>query len=459
MRQESDRTITTALGRLARLTRLPVLAAGVAAPVAASAQSTPLPTELALSTFDAAWEIVYETHFDTTFNGVDWPGLKAELRPRIEDGTSEEELRETVAEMLGRLGQSHFGLIPREVADTLDPATGPAERGDPGLDVRLIGDEVVVSRVDEDGAAWRAGVRPGWVVVAVGTDSVGSIIRSARLTAEAGPIGPGFLVRNGVVGRLQGAPGTKQSLTLLDGEDSEREVEIELLPTSGLPVKLGNLPTIFAAFDSEGVSRGDVRTGWIWFNSWMVPLVRRIDVAVDEYRDLDGIVLDLRGNGGGVAAMVSGVAGHFLDEPLSLGIFKTRTTTLDIKANPRRVNPDGQRVEPYAGPLAILVDGQSASASEVFAGGLQSIGRARIFGRTTVGAVLPARMDRLPNGDVLYHAFAEFITAEGVTLEARGVVPDEEVPLTREDLLKGRDATLEAALKWIADSVTADSDR
>ena len=51
--------------------------------------------------------------------------------------------------------------------------------------------------------------------------------------------------------------------------------------------------------------------------------------------------------------------------------------------------------------------------------------------------------------NILIHAYGDFVTADGTRLEGRGVVPDEEVPLTRQDLLAGRDATLERALHWI----------
>jgi len=107
-------------------------------------------------------------------------------------------------------------------------------------------------------------------------------------------------------------------------------------------------------------------------------------------------------------------------------------------------------VQPFAGPVAILVDALSGSASEVFAGGMQALGRARIFGATSLGGVLPARWERLPNGDVLYHAIADFITADGIVLEGRGVIPDEPVAVTRADLLAGKDPVLDAALRWIA---------
>ena len=80
---------------------------------------------------------------------------------------------------------------------------------------------------------------------------------------------------------------------------------------------------------------------------------------------------------------------------------------------------------------------------------MQSIGRARVFGQTSMGQALPALFDKLPNGDVLIHAWGDFVTGTGVRIEGRGVVPDVPVALTRESLLEGRDATLEAALAWI----------
>jgi len=428
---------------------LVLLSAAAGAPANAPAQTqTLLPPELALATFDTAWHIVHRTHFDTTFNGVDWVALRDELRPRVADGADEAELRQTISSMLERLGQSHFALIPRELADTLDTPDAEGDVGDAGLDVRLVGDAVLVTRVDADGAAWRAGVRPGWKLVTVDDDPVEEIVASAR-EAAVGPLRPDIVVHSRVLSRLQGPPGSSRSLVLLDGLDARRQLALQLLPTESTPVKLGNFPTFFARFESQRVAEAVPRVGVIWFNYWMVPLVRQIDAAVDEYRDFDGIVIDLRGNGGGVAAMVAGIAGHFLDERIALGVMRTRTTELRLVANPRRVSPAGRRVTPYDGPLAILTDGQTGSASEVFAGGMQAIGRARVFGTTSAGAVLPATLDRLPNGDVLYHAFAEFTAADGITLEGRGVIPDEEVPLRREDLLAGRDAALQAAIRWI----------
>jgi carboxyl-terminal processing protease len=147
--------------------------------------------------------------------------------------------------------------------------------------------------------------------------------------------------------------------------------------------------------------------------------------------------------------MMMGIAGHFVNERTPLGVMKTRDNELKFTVNPRLVNAAGQPVTPYAGPVAILVDGLTGSASECFAGGMQSLKRVRVFGERSMGAALPSQFDKLPNGDVFIHAMADFVTADGTRLEGRGVIPDHEARVTREDLLAGRDRALEAALAWI----------
>jgi carboxyl-terminal processing protease len=126
-----------------------------------------------------------------------------------------------------------------------------------------------------------------------------------------------------------------------------------------------------------------------------------------------------------------------------------RGTALEFRANPRRSTSDGRRVEPFSGPLVILVDEQTASASECFAGAMQSLGRARIIGAQTMGQALPASTRVRTNGDVLMYAVGDFTTSTGRRLEGAGVVPDEIVPLSRRALAAGDDEPLTRALAWI----------
>src|SRR5215831_15525720 len=92
----------------------------------------------------------------------------------------------------------------------------------------------------------------------------------------------------------------------------------------------------------------------IHFEYWMPPVMPALDRAVDASRTCGGIILDLRGNLGGVAGMMMGVAGHFLTEPRTLGTMRSRGEEMRFVANPRRATDSGVAVEPFAGDVAIL---------------------------------------------------------------------------------------------------------
>jgi carboxyl-terminal processing protease len=235
-----------------------------------------------------------------------------------------------------------------------------------------------------------------------------------------------------------------------DASDKRLELTLDRRAASGQPVTVGNLPTMLVRVDwRREQTPARAVAGIIRFNVWMAAVDAQFQKAIDEFRTADGIVVDLRGNPGGLALMMRGISGHFVAESVLLGVMKTRDSELRFAANPRLVNAQGERVSHYAGPVAILVDSLTGSASECFSGGMQSIKRARVFGQTSMGQALPALFDRLPSGDVMIHAYGDFVTADGTRLEGRGVIPDEIIPLRREDLLAGRDRTLEAALTWI----------
>jgi len=417
----------------------------------ARAPLAPYDRSAGLESFDASWRIVRETYFDTTFAGVDWVALRDTLRPRAERARGLNELRGVIERMLGRLGRSHFMLIPRELADTAGSATGVV-RGSVGLDVRLLADLLVVTEVDAGGPAARAGVRPGWVLVAVGRDSTSALLERLRERARARATVYRIETEawGTARGRLGVPPDSAVDAAFLDHADRSVTARLVADTAPGQPVRLGSLPTVFTRFRAERRAGPDgVQVGVVRFNAWMAPLMRQIDAAVDSFRSLDGMVLDLRGNTGGIGGMIGGVAGHFLERRDTLGLMITRRNRLALVANPRLVSADARPVRPFAGPVAVLVDEVSASASEAFTGGMRALGRVRVFGHQSMGAVLGASWDRLPDGDLLYHAIMAF-DIRGANLEGRGVVPDEAVPLTRADLLAGRDPVLDAALRWIA---------
>jgi carboxyl-terminal processing protease len=329
---------------------------------------------------------------------------------------------------------------------------GPGEHvdlsGQPGFDVRLIDRQLVVFSVDADGGAAAAGVHAGWIVQSIGGTAV-----SAMLSAITGSTPPRLAQVQAwklAMPRLRGPSNTRVDVTFVDGTGAIVTKSIERRHEAGQPVTVGSLPTMYVRVSSSlKPTPAGGSAGIIGFNVWMTAVDPEFQKAMDRFRSVDGVIIDLRGNPGGLAALIMGLAGYFVSEPATLGVMNTRHSQLKFPANPRLVNAAGGRVEPYKGPVAILVDGMTGSASECFSGGLQSLGRARVFGQTSMGQALPALFDRLPNGDVLIHAWGDFVTGTGVRIEGRGVVPDEPVALDRTELLAGRDATLAGALAWI----------
>ena len=418
---------------------------------AASASRPGAQVPQGVETFDAAWRIIRDSHFDTTMNGLDWDAVSKELRPKAEAARMPGELRAVIRDMLGRLGQSHFALLPGSADSAADVPKDLS--GTPGFDVRLLDGDLIVTEVDANGSAAAAGVRTGWKVQAIDGSAVAPLL--ADLPESLAPRLRNVEAWRVAHTRLHGPSGSRAAVTFEDGSGVTTRLEIERRVEDGQPVTVGNLPTMFVRVRSERATTPAGRTaGVIGFNVWMTAVDPLFQQAVDEFRSSNGIVVDLRGNPGGLAAMLMGISGHFIDERKALGVMKTRENPLRFVVNPRRVNARGERVQPFAGPVAILVDALSGSASECFAGGMQSLGRVRVFGQQTMGQALPALFSRLPNGDVLIHAYADFVTADGTRLEGRGVIPDQVVPLDRAQLLTGRDRTLDAALAWF-DTVNA----
>ena len=420
----------------------------------ASAADTPIAEPLV--TFDSAWSIIARTHWDTTYNGVNWRAVRDTLRPRAAEARTLGELRSVLSALVARLHQSHFSIIPRETSDGVAPTSGrPFEdrSGTIGASFRVVDGGVVVASVRANGGAARAGVRTGWILDGVGGCPIDQTL--ARIPKSLEPRRAALAAYSIVNESLAGPVGDSVMLSFRDGQNRTQNIAVKRETEPGKIAKFGNLPPLNTHLEFEKVQQGNKTVGVIRFNIWMPVLAAQFDAAIDALRDTDGIVLDLRGNFGGVGGMSMGIAGHFLDSAYTIGVMHQRGLELKFVANPRRVDTRAQRVKPFAGPLALVVDELSISTTEIFAGGLQSMGRARVFGTQTSGQALPAVTERLPNGDILYHAIADFLSPTGKPLEGDGVIPDVLAPLTRQALLAGRDPALDAAVQWAAATASA----
>jgi carboxyl-terminal processing protease len=402
-----------------------------------------------LATFDSAWSIVAQSHWDTTFNGVNWRLVRDTLRPKAAEARTVGEVRSVLLAMIGTLGQSHFAIIPAEASDGARESTaGRDNSGDIRATFRIVNGSALLTSVAPGGPAARAGLRAGEEIRAVDGCRVAPRLATLARTLEvrhAKLNGWGF-----VNGLLSGPPAEIVTVMVADGRGHARRVQVMREASADVVTKFGNLPPMAAHLGWERRLVSGRTIGVIRFNVWMPVLSPRFNRAMDSLRGSDAIVVDVRGNFGGLGTMSTGVAGHFIDSALTLGVMIQRGSTQKLIVNPQRTDGRNRRVLPFAGPVAIVVDELSISTSEIFAAGMQALGRARVFGAQTAGQALPSVAERLPDGDILYHAIANLLSPTGTPVEGGGVHPDVAIPLSRGSLLAGHDAALEAALAWAA---------
>ena len=403
--------------------------------------------------FDEVWVIIRDTHLDPSLSQTEWNETRIRFRDRAVAATDADSFRTVLRDMLQTLGESHFAIIPNSVS-----GSSSAVGGWSGLTVQVLGGDAIVTRIAEKSPAEIAGIKTGWKLVSSEGGSIDSIIKAfgtPRTSLER-------LAREQAVSSFVGGrPGMSAIYLFVDSNGDEHKVIITFEDQPGEIAKMGNLPPFALESEWNWLKEAEIkslgcdpqmtgRIGFLRFNVWMTALSATIDDALTAFRTADGIVIDLRGNPGGLGLMATGVAGHFLPEPTSLGTMQGRDMKLDFRTNPRTVDRNGNLIGVFTGPVAILIDGHTGSTSEIFAAGLLDVKRAQPFGQTTAGAALPATTHNLKNGDVLLHAIGDFRTPSGNLVEGIGVSQQIGTPPTRVDYTSSPDCELRDALQWIA---------
>ena len=394
--------------------------------------------QLRLDTFNKVWNTVNEKHYDSTFNGVDWSKVRVDYLPKVQAAKSDQEFHAVLRQMLAELKLSHFNIFPPVPA----AADGTDSAGVVGIDIVWLDGVPVVERIQKGSPAESAGLLPGYVIRSIDGSKIEERIRPVREGLEKRAIGDGLrrmYLERAVEAMLSGKAGTKVSVEYFDGEDRPRNKELERRLYAGeMSQPLGHFPKQPVIFESRLLPEN---IGYIRFNMWVIPQAAKIRAAVRGFSNADGIIFDLRGNPGGVGGLAGGAAGLLTDKQLDLGSMRTRGGQMNLIAYPQS--------DPFLGKVVILSDHGTGSTSELFAAGLQELGRAKVIGDTTAGAVLPSVFEVLPTGWTFQYVISDYRSPKNILIEGRGVQPDAKVITTRADLLAGRDPQLETAIKVI----------
>jgi carboxyl-terminal processing protease len=371
-------------------------------------------------TFDVVWKTVNDKYFDPQFGGVDWAGVRLKYAPQVASSNTDAELVGLLSRMLSEIKISHLQILD---LTTLAKQLGRAEVTR-GVTFRDIGGQVVATRIVERSPAAKAGLQPGFVLTTID----GMPVANAR-NAEAD---------------LADDTDTHR-LAVLDEADRTREVSLDYaLPAAEALVS----ETILGAgrhvlFESRQLAGG---IGYIHFTNFIEPLKKKLPPAFEAMRTASALVIDLRGNSGGDTEAGLALASMLVDKETQLAIERFRKgDDYYYKAKPRK--------GAYQGPVVVVIDENSRSESEMVTAGLQTAGRVVVVGKTSRGEVMDATFQPLPIESIaLLYPMALPRTTKGVVIEGHGVIPDIDVSLTRQELLKNRDAQLEAAIAHLQKS-------
>ncbi|MEO1617982.1 MAG: S41 family peptidase [Planctomycetota bacterium] len=417
-----------------------LLASQNASQKARADEPAPAEQDVQLETLRKVWQTIDEVHWDRELIEEKWSGILPEFEEKLSKTEDVDGARNVIQGMIDRLGQSHFGIIPSGIYKRQNELGIEKGSGTLGMQIRLIDGELIVTRVSPESPAAEAGLQVGDRLDQIRSKSADEIIQKASESAEFKAGRAETYVGLIAEAMLGGSVGNKVSVHWTDGNDDSQQSDIVLGPSEGTFAEFGNLPAAEVVMKTKVLPGGVV---YYHFSSFFNPvqLVTKMKTLMEEQSDSKGLILDVRGNRGGIVLLACGISNWLTTEPTAIGIMKSKTSELKLRLNPRKPHFDGK--------VVVLIDELSISAAEILAGGLQDATLATVIGSQSAGLVLPSIVSQLPNGDRFQYAISDFQTGEGRRLEGTGVTPDMVVPVSQESLRAEGDPVLKRALALI----------
>jgi carboxyl-terminal processing protease len=386
-----------------------------------------------LAVFDDVWETIRDRYYDPTFNGLDWQAEREKYRPLAAQARDSQELYKVLRRMLSALRDAHTRVYaPDERFDWRRPRFIGV-----GISVREVGGLPVVVSVEGGSEAERAGLRAGDVVTKVGDEPALDLFTRRLKEQSASPAHAA--TRTAVMAKLfEGAAGSSLSISWINVEGKERETRLRR--------QWRERDTALRARRLRqriGVIELDIFT-----QSNALEFVRALE---GKLRDVRGLVIDLRQNGGGETEAMTEVASVFLPAGKSLGRFTDRSGRIQFEPHTRAAMLYApETIRNFSAPLVILTSERTSSAAEIFIAALKDARRAIVLGQHTCGCVLAIRRRHtLPDGGELDISEMDYQTAGGRRLEGAGLRPDEEIAIERQDIHARRDRAIERALELL----------
>jgi C-terminal processing protease CtpA/Prc len=421
--------------QLATASRL-VAALLILAPPVAAQELTRLERSRGFTMLDDARNDIVKNYFDSTYGGLDLKAVFDSARARIERADRVEQVLGAVAQATLALNDSHTAFIPPRL-------TNSAEYG---WEMRFVGDTSRVLRVTPESDAHAKGMHAGDAVLAVGgIPLTRRNLWHLRYAINAIQPRAGLMVSlqspNGAPRDLYIAAKVKERRRIVDPSSSFDFME---LIREGENAWENEAPRFTEVANRVVVSRPHSFYG---YTSW-------IDDLMDRARDRGALILDLRGNLGGSVTTLMRLIGQFYEKDLVVLTRVGRDKRTQGVAK-------GAGNDRYQGAVVVLVDAESASASEIFARTIQLTGRGKVIGDRTGGLVRESMGYGHTIGTAMIIPYgtsvtvADVVMPDGGKLENVGVLPDELVLPTGQDIAAGNDPALARALTLLGVALTS----
>ena len=341
---------------------------------------------------DEAWQLVYEEYVDADFNRVDWLGVRQTLLSG-EYATRDAAYSE-LRRMLNRLEDPYTRFLsPAQYSALTEQTSG--EISGVGLRLRRDSENLTVGSILKGSPAERAGIEPGDVILMIDGRS------SRNLSIE----NASQLIR--------GESGSQIAITVRRQDGSEESLM--------LTREVVSVPTVNAELkESQGVS-----VGYIRLDEFSAHAADQMREAISDLTEegAEAFVLDLRGNPGGLLQASIDISRMWLPRG-------SIVRTVDRDGHSDEISANRTAVTDL--PMAVLVNSQSASSSEIVTGALRDNDRAVVVGNPTFGKALVQSLHGLSDGSGLAVTVAHYYTPDGTDISTRGIEPDINVTLTAE---------------------------
>lgn len=350
--------------------------------------------------FDNTWKLIRDNYYDAELNNQSWSRWKEHYHGKIKN---DDDAKVAIDSMLASLNDPYSRYMNKQEYCDQNNSISSKITGI-GVNISSISGKIHIVNVMEGTPAQFANLLPDDIIIAIDGKEVNGLTLSEVASLVKGP-------ENSFV-----------NITVLRNKDKltkrvmRKEIKIKTVKSSIV----------------------DKNIGYIQISSFIGSTTpNEFMEALEKTKDAKGLILDLRGNTGGLLPNAVFIANLFIPEGNIVSI---------VGRNGYKYNINAQDTELVINkPTVVLVDGGSASASEILSGALKDYNKAKLLGTKTYGKGMVQKIIPMPNETGLNLTVAKYLTPKGIDINKKGITPDIKVEFSIKDVKNNNDAQLQSA--------------